>query len=50
MRRVLPLTLLSLLLALRPEVAFVDGLRLMTLRAADAAELASDFLVLRAMN
>jgi hypothetical protein len=31
-------------------VAFAEGLRLMTLRAADAAELASDFLVLRAMN
>jgi hypothetical protein len=31
-------------------LAEVDGLRAMTLRAADAAELASDFLVLRAMN
>ena len=31
-------------------MAFAEGLRLMTLRAADAAELASDFLVLRAMN
>ena len=31
-------------------VALADGLREMTLRAADAADLASDFLVLRAMN
>ena len=36
--------------ALVAVVAFAEGLRLMTLRAADAAELASDFLVLRAMN